>query len=143
SAGRRLLQPDDLAARRRRRGAERSRRPPDPGGRVAVELLLLPGGAAPAGVPVVVLPACTRRRLAPTGRPLPRLPEAVGQPRLPRARRSAVPQRRRGGSRRARLRGRHRPDARGVPGGALLGLVRHPAPRALRTAPAGYLVDTY
>ena len=28
----------------------------DPGGRVAVELLLLPGGAAAAGLPVVVLP---------------------------------------------------------------------------------------
>src|SRR5205814_7917471 len=90
---RQVSEPDDGPARAARFGVRRPRDPPDPGWGVAVELLLLPGGASAAGVPVVLPPARSeraRRRDRP-GRRLSRLFADLDQPRLARARRSAVP----------------------------------------------------
>src|SRR5262249_50247571 len=92
------------------------------------ELLLLPGGAAPPGVPVVVLRARTRRRRARARGALPGVSANVGERRLARARRAAVPQRPRGRRRRAHVRGRRLLDARGIPRRALVvGVRRTPA----------------
>ena len=106
--GGRLLQPDDRAARPLRGRARRDS--PRAGSRrgVAVELLLLPGGAPAARLPVLLLPARAGRRLARPRRPLPGLPRGLGQPRLARARRPAVPQRPGGRSGGARLQRRRR-----------------------------------
>src|SRR5207249_1320387 len=52
-----LPEPDDGPARAARLGVRRPRDPPDPGRTVALELFLLPGGAAAARVPVVLPPA--------------------------------------------------------------------------------------
>ena len=91
--------------------AARSRRVARAGGGVAVELLLLPGGPAAAGLPVLV----RRRR---PGRAPPRpcgalsgLRRALRQPRLAGARRRAVRERRADRRRRPRLR-RTTPSAR-------------------------------
>src|SRR5207248_8902830 len=116
-------------------------REPDRGGRVAVELLLLPGGASAAGLPLVLRPARARRRLARPRRPLPRLPQPLREPRLAQPRRRAVSQRRGGRGRRTRLRRRRPADARGVPRGALfrafrrpqaLARIAHPQTRSIR-----------
>ena len=83
-----LPQPDDRAARARSTTSSRdARRAADRGGRVALELLLLPGGAPAAGLPVVVLPARSgrARRGGRARRPLPRLRKRLGQPRLARS----------------------------------------------------------
>ena len=85
-----FLNPDDVAARQPRRGARRPGRTPDPGGRLALELLLLSGGAAAAGLPRRRLPARARRRIAGAGRAVSILLADVGQPRLAHARRRAV-----------------------------------------------------
>src|SRR5580765_1500239 len=142
SPGWRLLQPDDGPARRCRRRAFGRGGAAHPSGRVAVELLLLPGGQAEAGLPLVVLPTGAGRRLARPRRPLPDVPTDVGEPRLARARRPAVPQRPEGRGGRARLQRRPRPYARGFPRRALFRLVRHPPPepltRRLFLAGAGY-----
>src|SRR5439155_7325068 len=54
-------EPDDLGAREPFERARRCDGPPHPAGKVALELLLLPGAASPAGLPIVVLPARTGR----------------------------------------------------------------------------------
>src|SRR6478672_775181 len=109
---------------------------------VAVELLLLPGGQAEAGLPLVVLPAGAGRRLAWPRRPLPDVPPDVGEPRLARARRPSLPQRPAGRGGRARLQRRPRAYARGFSRRALFRLVRHPPPDPLSggcfLAGAGY-----
>src|SRR5207247_936954 len=73
------------------RQLERLPRAPHPGGGVALELLLLPGGAAATRVPVGLLPARSRGRVARSRCPVPRVSEDLGQPRLARARRPALP----------------------------------------------------
>src|SRR4051812_13261584 len=109
---------------------------------MAVELLLLSGGAAAAGLPVVLLLARAGRRIAWPRGALPSLSEDLGQPRLARARGSALPQRHPGRGRGARLRRRRPADARGVPDRALFRDVRLQAAGALRTPFGGYPGDT-
>src|SRR5262249_43912803 len=99
-------------------------------GGVAVELLLLPGGAAEAGLSLLVLLAGSGRRHARARRALPLVQPDLREPRLARARRRAVPQRPRGGRRRARVRRRRARRDRGVPGRALVGELRRPPPAA-------------
>src|SRR5207253_8307254 len=138
-AGRRdVRQPDDVHGRRPRRRARRPRCPAHPAGGVALELLLLPRGAAAAGLPVVVLPARPRGPRARPRRPLSGLYADLGEPRLGGARRPAVPQRRPRRRRRARLPRRRPDDPRAVPRGALFGAFRRaPAAPGVTTAPAG------
>ena len=115
--GEAVPQPDDRAARAGRGRARRPRRPPHPGGRVALELLLLPGGAAAARVPVVVLPAragrgAARRSASPSAAPSARASRSTSSSHehvdLP------FHNDRRDRRRRARLRRRCRPRGRGV-----------------------------
>ena len=93
SPGRRLLQPHDRAARRVVAELSDVAARRIQAGRVALELLLLPRGPAAAGLSLVVLPARPGRRLARARGSLPGVPADVGEPRLPRARRPALPQR--------------------------------------------------
>src|SRR5262245_34186623 len=95
---------------------------------MAVELLLLPRGAAAARVPVRVLCPRAGRPLARPRRPMPGLPQGLGEPRHARARRPPVAPRPRGRRRPARRRRRRGAARRRVPGGALLVRFRRATP---------------
>src|SRR5881409_3960053 len=84
------------------------------------QLERLPGGTAPSGLPVVLLPPRPGGRVARPGRALPDLSPHVGEPRFPRARRPALPQRSEGRGRGARVQRGRLPDGRGISGRALL-----------------------
>src|SRR5690242_18930668 len=98
---------------------------------MAVELLLLSGGAAAARLPVFVLPPDTGQQLAGTRGALPGLPAHVRERRLTRAGRCAVSQRPRGRRRGPGVPGRYLRDARGFQCRPLIGLLRLTAPGPL------------
>src|SRR5262249_45725459 len=89
-----------------------------------VELFLLPGGAAPSRLPILVHAAHGDGRDSGARRALPKLPPAVAQPRLAPTRRCPVQQRPRDRGGGTHVRRGHTRDPRRVPSRALVGVVR-------------------